>query len=144
MKTSNKLLLTLTMSVASVSFASPFGGIDRDRTRTRSTPKPPTIVSWVGEIKDESMSHTTEHYHSLEFTNKETGKSYDVVESPELTKIHCETGKNYLVKIEAELTPRVLFWGNNLIVKSFAVLDETSPEIAHQKPVSRIRSSKGI
>ena len=136
MKTSNKLLCTLTLCVASTGFAK------GPHNKQTALPKPANVVSWVGEIKDTSLSHTTRHFHELEFTNKETGKSYDIVDSPELKKLHCESGKNFLVKIEAERTPRVLFWGNNLIVKSFTVLGETSEVVAHKTPVERVRISR--
>ena len=103
-----------------------------------------TAMTRVGEIKDDSveMSHTTRHRHNLEFIDKDTGKSYDVVDSPALEKIHCESGKNLLVEVEAELTPRVLFWGNNLIVKNFKILGETSDLIPHQEPRERVRADR--
>lgn len=93
----------------------------------------PEIVRWTGEIKDSPSSHTTKHWHNLEFIRQSDGKEFDITSSPELVKLHHETEKNFLVEIEAEKTPRFLFWGGNLIVKSFRVLKETSPAIAHNK-----------
>jgi len=86
----------------------------------------PEIVKWIGEISNSASDHTTLHNHSLEFKNRETGKTYDIVDSPDLVKVHHENEKNYLVEIEAEKTPRFLFWGGNLIVKNFKILGETA------------------
>src|SRR5689334_4842341 len=61
----------------------------------------PEIVKWIGEVKDDHSSHTTEHQHELQFTRKGNGKIYDIVDSPELVKLHHETGKNYVLEIEA-------------------------------------------
>ncbi len=126
-------ILILTLSGASFAYAG-----ESDVPSASSNKK---IVRWVGEIKDDNveLDHTTKHQHDLEFTNEETGKSYDIVSSDALVKLHCETGKNYLVEIEAELTPRVLFWGNNLNITKFKVLKETSRTIAHHEPVERSR-----
>lgn len=103
----------------------------------------PEIVKWVGTIQDNADSHTTEHKHELEFTRKDNGDSYDIVDSPELVKLHHETEKNYVVEIEAEKTPKFLFWGGNLIVKNFKVLEEASSRIAHRAPAVAQRSSSG-
>ena len=125
--------LVLTLSGASFAYAS--------ETDAKSSTSDKKIVRWIGEVKDDyvELDHTTKHQHDLEFTNAETGKTYDLVDIDELVKIHCETEKNYLVEIEAELTPRVLFWGNNLIVKKFKILKETSQVIAHLEPQERKR-----
>lgn len=103
------------------------------REFSNSKPSPPEIVKWIGEISDSASDHTTLHNHSLEFKSLETGKSYDVVDSPELVKIHHDKEKNYLVEIEAEKTPRFLFWGGNLIVKNFKVLNEIA-SVPHLAP----------
>ena len=102
----------------------------------------PEIVQWSGEVKDEPSSHTTEHKHELEFIKSGDGKTYDIVDSPELVKLHHESEKNFFVEIEAEKTPRFLFWGGNLIVRNFRVIRETSPSIPHRqasysKPLDR-------
>lgn len=124
MKTAYILALTVMVSSAPAFAREGFGG--RDRSVASAKTSAPEIVKWIGEISDSSSEHTTTHGHSLEFVNKETGNSYDIVDSPELVKLHHESEKNYLVEIEAEKTPRFLFWGNNLIVKNFKVLDETA------------------
>lgn len=110
-------------------------GIDRQPAKSE-----PEIVKWVGEVKDEPSDHTTEHDHKLEFIKKDDGKEYDIVDSPELVKLHHETEKNYLVEIEAEKTSRFLFWGGNLIVKNFKVIQETG-SVPHLAPVKRTHSS---
>lgn len=91
----------------------------------------PEMVSWLGEIKDEPSSHNTDHDHELRFVRKEDGEEFDIVDSPELVKLHHSTEKNYLVKVEAKKTPRFLYWGGNLVVKKFEVVEETSPAIPH-------------
>src|SRR3989338_3483475 len=79
----------------------------RESRETRNNPpSPPEIVKWVGEISDSESDHTTQHGHKLKFKNHETGDTYDIVDSPELVKLHHETEKNYLVEIEAEKTSR--------------------------------------
>jgi hypothetical protein len=107
------------------------------REVTNRQPASPEIVKWVGEISDSASDHTTQHGHDLEFRNRATGDTYDIVDSPELVKLHHETEKNYLVEIEAEKTSRFLFWGGNLIVKNFKVLNETAsvPHLAAPAPV---------
>jgi hypothetical protein len=102
------------------------------------------IVKWVGEIGDEASDHTTEHSHRLKFINQETGKSYDIVDSPELVRLHHDTEKNYLVEIEAEITPKFLLWGGNLIAKSFKVLEETAsvPHLESLKPTKEFRGGR--
>lgn len=116
------------------------GGFDRKPAKYE-----PEIVKWIGEVKDEASDHTTEHQHALEFVKKDDGKEYDIVDSPELVKLHHETEKNYLVEIEAEKTPRFLFWGGNLIVKNFKVLEETAlvPHLAPIKRASNVREFRG-
>jgi|GEM_PF-2486947 len=83
------------------------------------------VLKLIGEISDSDSVHTNLHKHKLEFKDNESGKSYYIVDSPELVKLHHENEKNYLVEIEAEKTSRFLFWGGNLIVKNFKVLNET-------------------
>ncbi len=88
--------------------------MERDRASA------PEIVKWVGTIKDDADSHPAEH--ELAFTRKDNGATYDIVDSPELVKLHHDTEKNYVVEIEAEKTSKFLFWGGNLIVKNFRVI----------------------
>lgn len=101
----------------------------------------PEIVKWVGEIRDDASTHTTEHVHNLEFVRQNDGSSYDIVESPELVKLHHETEKNFLVEIEAEITSRFLFWGGNLVVKKFKVLQETSEALPHKMAMYRVHNA---
>jgi hypothetical protein len=106
----------------------------------RFDPKPvksePEIVKWVGNVKDEVVDHTTEHKHALKFVKKGDNEEFDIVDSPELVKLHHETEKNYLMEIEAEKTPRFLFWGGSLIVKKYKVLEETA-SIPHFDSIER-------
>jgi hypothetical protein len=126
------------------SYSSAFArGGDRAGFDRKPAKYEPEIVKWVGEIKDEASDHTTEHQHALEFVKKDDGKVYDIVESPELVKLHHETEKNYLVEIEAEKKPRFLFWGGNLIVKNFTVLEETA-SVPHLAPIKRTSSVREI
>ncbi len=108
-------------------------------------PSSPKIVKWVGEISDSASDHTSLHNHNLEFKNRETGKTYDIVNSPELVKIHHENEKNYSVEIIAEKTARFLFWGGNLRVKNFKVLSETEsvPHLAPPTPSHETREFRG-
>lgn len=94
-------------------------------------------VKWLGYVEADG-SHTTKHYHDLDFVRKSDGESFDIIDSPELEKIHCSSSKRLLVEIEAERTPKVLFWGNNLIVKKFTVLEELE-ELPHKKHVEHHR-----
>ena len=129
MKTLLSAIFVFTLS--SVSFAEPGGdraGFERSQSKTESKPE---IVNWVGFIEADG-GHTTRHDHSLEFVRKSDGESFDVVDSPELEKVHCNKSKKLLVKIEAERTPQFLFWGDNLIVKKFEVLDELAM-VPHKK-----------
>ncbi len=128
MKRTYLFALALLMSAAS---AYAKEGVDLSNRKPSSAD--PEVVKWVGEITDSASDHTTLHNHSLEFKNRETGKTYDIVDSPELVKIHHENEKNYLVEIEAEKTPRFLFWGGNLVVKNFKVLGETA-SVPHLPP----------
>lgn len=102
----------------------------------------PEIVKWVGEVRDELSSHTTDHEHDLKFIKQDTGDDYDIVDSPELVKLHHETEKNYLMEIEAEKTPRFLFWGGNLVVKNFRVVKELGGPIAHRAPAQMVVRSR--
>ena len=141
----NKILALVFLGlVTSYSAAFARGG-DGSNFERRPAKSEPEIVKWVGEIKDEASDHTTEHGHSLEFVKKDDGKEYDIVDSPELVKLHHETEKNYLVEVEAEKTPRFLFWGGNLIVKNFKVLEETAsvPHLAPIKRAANVREFRG-
>lgn len=70
----------------------------------------PEVVKWIGLVKDEPEDHTLEHSHKLSFVKKDDGKSYDIIDSPDLVKLHHETEKNFEVEIEAEKTAKFLFW----------------------------------
>lgn len=99
---------------------------------TQAEASEPDMVYWIGRIKDDEFSHNSNHEHELQFV-KENGDTFDIVDSPELVKLHHETEKNYLLAIEAERTPRFLFWGGNLIVKTFKVIEE-SGAVPHLSP----------
>ena len=86
----------------------------------------------IGEVIDEPATHDTRHLHSLKFIDQATGKTFKVVDSPNLVKLHHETGKSYLIEAEVEKKPKFIFWGENLVVKNFSVLKETSEEIPHK------------
>lgn len=109
-----------------------------DSLATRA-PKP-EIVNWRGEISDPPEEHTTLHSHHLRFKEEITGEVYDIVNSPELVKIHHETEKNYRLLIEGEITPRFLFWGGNLIVRNFKILKST----AHVPHIKAALSDRGF
>lgn len=113
------------------------GKMTQTERREMQRTSQPEIVKWVGTVRDDANTHTTEHGHELKFTRKDTGDSYNIVDSPELVKLHHETEKNFVLEIEAEKTPRFIFWGGNLIVKKFQVIEEASGPIAHTEPVSR-------
>jgi hypothetical protein len=99
-------------------------------------------VAWSGLIYDSPSTHTTIHGHALSFEDAETKKTYGVVDSPELERLHHETNKNYQVKLEGRITPKFLFFGGNLIVTKFEILSE-SEEIALNTPPARaLRASE--
>ena len=102
--------------------------------RAPSNASKPEIIKWVGEVRDNAASHTTEHEHALTFVKKDDGKTYDIVDSLALVKLHHETEKNYLVEIEAEKTPRFLFWGGNLVVSNYRVIGELGNSVPHNEP----------
>jgi hypothetical protein len=137
-------LLALALMTSSLNVYASREGVGPGEPRA-TQPSTPEIVKWVGEISDSASDHTTLHDHKLEFKNRQTGKTYDVVDSPELVKLHHENEKNYLVEIEAEKTSRFLFWGGNLIVKTFKVLDETEsvPHLARRAPSATVREFGG-
>lgn len=141
----NKILAVVVCLGLLTSYSSAFArGGDRVGFDRRPSEFKPEIVKWVGEIKDEASAHTTKHQHALEFIKRDDGKVYDIVDSPDLVKLHHETEKNYLVEIEAEKTPRFLFWGGNLIVKNFRIVDElgTVPHLP-PPPSSPVREFRG-
>lgn len=109
---------------------------ERDLSPDGSSSSKPEIVKWVGFVKGDPLYHTTNHDHSLQFVLQSDGDSFDIVDSPELVKLHHETEKNFLAEIEAEKTSRFLFWGGNLIVKKFKILKELET-VAHTEPVRR-------
>ncbi|AZZ37298.1 hypothetical protein CIK05_11030 [Bdellovibrio sp. qaytius] len=86
----------------------------------------------TGEITDDQSTHDTRHQHELKFTDQATGQVFNIVDSPELVKLH-ESGKNYLIQADVAQTSKFLFWGGNLVVKNFNVIKETSEEIPHQQ-----------
>lgn len=87
----------------------------------------------IGEISDAVSTHDTRHQHELKFKEKSTGKIFDVVESPELVKLHHETGKNYLIEADTAKTNKFLFWGENLIVKNFRIIEAVGEAIPHNE-----------
>ncbi len=126
MKTFNFLILSVLLFNFNTSFAS-----DALDSKTDSLDGE---MTWVGEIKDDPRTHTTEHRHALEFVRDVDGDSFDIVDSPELTRLHHETGKNYRIEAKVAKTPKFLFFGGNLVVKSFKVIEETSDSIPHALP----------
>jgi hypothetical protein len=104
----------------------------------------PEIVKWVGLVRDNTSSHTTNHEHRLQFVKNGGSDVFEIIDSPELVKLHHETEKNYVVEIEAEKIPSFLFWGGNLVVKNFKVVSEASEQISHGAPVKKNNSSRFI
>lgn len=144
MKKMNLIVLALALMAQPLpaSAAEPEGRITQGERMQMQRALEPEIVKWAGTIKDKDGSHTTEHEHELEFTRKDNGDSYDIVDSPDLVKLHHETEKNYVVEIEAEKTPKFFFWGGHLIVKNFKVIEDASGPIEHRAPDTRPSSSQ--
>lgn len=94
------------------------------------------ILNWTGVVKASDLSHTKKHDHFLEFVRSDDDKVFDIIDSPELVKMHHDTNRNYKVKIEGYLTSKFLFWGGNLVVKNFKVL-EALDEISLREPKIR-------
>ena len=133
------ITIALVLSASSLS-AQSFRDRDFPSDRSKKVERNYEKVKWVGYIEADG-SHTSKHYHDLDFVRQSDGESFDVIKSPALEKIHCDTEKRLLVEIEAERTPKVLFWGNNLIVKKFTVLEELEP-VPHKKHVAHSMSTR--
>lgn len=103
------------------------------------------MVKWTGTVKEDSGYHTPGHTygHDLTFVKQDDGESFDIVDSPELEKIHVQKDKNLLVEVEAEKTSQFLFWGGNLIVKNFTVVEELAEIPHHARPVVRTTFREG-
>lgn len=64
---------------------------------------------------------------TLEFTDSESGKTYELEDAKSLADLHCEKEKDFKVKLTAEKEAAFLFWGGDLKVKSFEILEEITP-----------------
>lgn len=115
-----KSLIILPIFLFPNAFAGPWG--INESERPMSNKYVPIIVKWFGEVKEEINSHDTSH--DFLFINKDDGKSYKIIDSPDFVKFNHQIGKNYLGEIEAEITPTFLFWGGNLIIKKFQIIGE--------------------
>lgn len=93
-------------------------------------------IKWIGVVKEEAGQHTTDHNHEIQFVRQSDQETFDVVDSPELEKLHHGKEKRLLVEAVGRVTPKFLFWGGNLVVSQFNVLKELE-SIPHQKPVVR-------
>lgn len=82
-------------------------------------------VQLTGTVFDSPASHTTNHFHSLQFEDAQSKKNFDVVDSPQIEKLHHETNKNYQVALEGRITPKFLFWGGNLVISKFEITGES-------------------
>ena len=123
-----KSILTLALAATtSLSFAGSLEAEEKNKSKN--------IVSWTGFVTAD-FGHHTKHNHNMEFVRQSDGRSFDIVDSPELEKVHCESSKKLLVEVTAERTPKVLFWGNNLIVKNFKILNELE-DLPHKKYIPR-------
>jgi len=135
MRNIHYLMLAMAVTTAAIANSNPEVNLDKSTSKSSQSLEKDNMVTWTGYIESNGR-HTTKHDHSLEFVRKADGKTFDVVESPDLEKVHCERSKKLLVEINAERTPRILFWGNNLIVKNFKVLAELT-ELPHKKHIPR-------
>ncbi len=102
------------------------------------------VVKWTGIVQEEGGYHTPKHDrdHEIEFVRQGDNDTFDVVDSPELTKLHAEKDKKLLVEIDGEKTSRFLFWGGNLVVKNFKVL-QALDEIPHREPARTVSEKTG-
>lgn len=105
--------------------------------------KKESIVQWSGIVRGDSFYHTTNHKHQLEFIRDGDLNTFDIVDSPELVKLHHNSEKNLRIQLTGEITSRFLFWGGNLVVKSFKILEELE-NIPHQKPQENKRIRENI
>jgi hypothetical protein len=119
-----KSLIILPFFLFTTAIARPWG--INEIERPMSDKYVPIIVKWFGEVKEEISTHDSTH--DFLFFNKDDGKSYKIVDSPDFFKFKHEIGKNYLVEVEAEITPIFLFWGGNLIVKKFQLIGDSKIE----------------
>lgn len=93
------------------------------------------FVYLTGLVYDNPSTHTTTHGHSLNFKEAESMKSYGIVDSPEIERLHHETNKNFTVRVEGRITPKFLFFGGNLVVTKFEVLAESEVIALNASPV---------
>lgn len=103
------LLLVIAIALPFSTFAGPQNG----------------AVAWTGRLFDSPSTHNTTHGHYLMFEDSASKKVYDIVDSPELEKLHHETNRNYQIKIEGRITPKFLFFGGNLVVSKYEILGES-------------------
>lgn len=120
------LLVTLTFCIL-VSASPTLAGV------TDQTDKKEDRVRWTGVIKDSDFYHTTDHRHQLEFIRDQDGKSFDIVDSKPLVKLHHDKERDLRVEIEGEITSKFLFWGGNLVIKDYKILAELDRK-PHLKP----------
>lgn len=90
-------------------------------------------VRWTGVVKDSDFYHTTDHRHQLKFIRDQDGKSFDIVDSDAIVKLHHNKERDLRVEIDGEITSKFLFWGGNLVVKNYKVLAELDKR-PHLKP----------
>ena len=91
------------------------------------------LVRWRGYVVADGP-HSTDHSHDLDFVRQSDGATFDIVDSPELERLHCQTSSKLLVDVLARRTPSVIFWGDNLQVRQVRVLKELEFQ-PHKKPV---------
>ncbi len=121
------LIFLITTSEARTLISEGRESVYRERIFDRSFPKKfeTDIVNWIGEAREDSTSHETNH--DVLFFRMD-GKKYNIIDSPDLVRFCHEKNKNYLLEIEAEKTPSFLFWGGNLIVKKFKIVTDSIEE----------------
>lgn len=100
-----------------------------DHIMTR-TPEELTPITWVGSLhcedKEPDAVHNGNHKCDLEFTNKETGESWNVKANPTLTAIHQKSNRDQTVHIKGTRSPRYLLGGSYVEISEIETLQSVA------------------
>jgi len=69
----------------------------------------------------------------LKFTSLEDGETYEIVDSPALTREHCQTHKPIKARVMGQLTFRMLFHDDHLKVDDAQMLGEYTAPAPHRE-----------
>ncbi len=131
-------IIVLILSFTGYAHAYEGGGGDREYPFDRQyKPSPPEMVTWNGFVKCENESHAKTGECDMIFIDKNADE-FDIIESPDLLRVHCSKHTDLEVRLTAEKTPSFLFWGGDLKVAKFDVVREVNSEEIPKKPESNL------